>query len=114
MQITNNISESGIPSQSGIPVNLEDQLHRNHRRHKRIQFGRSVRFWWYRIALILLAGIIVAFLSTYVLTIGKIIIGALVAMVAIFFAIRKVQFGLLLVAILATAFFPVAFSIKSL
>jgi O-antigen ligase len=114
MQITNNFSEGGIPSQSGIPVNLADQLHRNHRRYKRIQLGRSVRFWWYRIALIILGGMAVAFLSPYVLTIGKIILGVLVAMVAIFLAVRRVQFGLLMVAILATAFFPIAFSIKSL
>ena len=95
-------------------MNLADQLHRNHRHHKRIQLGRSVGFWWYRIALIVLGGMLVAFLSPYVLTIGKIILGVFVAMVAIFLAVRWVQFGLLMVAILATAFFPIAFSIKSL
>jgi O-antigen ligase len=115
MQTTDTFSQGGFPpSEGGNAVDIADQLYRRRRQHKRIQLLRSVRFWWYRILLIVLGGLIIAFLSPSVLDIWKIIIGVLVAAVAVFLAVRRVEFGLLMVSILGTAFFPVAFSIKSL
>ncbi len=115
MQITDTFSKGGVPpSPGGISANIVDELRRHHSRHKRTQLMRSVRFWWYRIALIVLGGLLVAFFSPYVLTSWKVILGVLVAMVAAFLAVRRVEFGLLMVAILATALFSIAFSIKSL
>src|SRR2546429_6477371 len=113
MQIANIFSEKRLPSQGSLPVNLADQLHRDHRHHKRIQLGRSVQFWWYRIALIVLGGMLVAFLSLYVLTIGKIILGVLVAMVVIFLAVRRVRFCSLIVSILSNAFFSTGLSLNT-
>ncbi len=115
MQITDTFSQGGVPpSQGGNAVDIADQLLRQRRQHKRIQLLRSVRFWWYRILLVVLGGLIIAFLSPSVLSIWKIIIGGLVAAVAVFLAVRRVEFGILMVSILGTAFFPIAFSIKSL
>jgi O-antigen ligase len=93
---------------------IADQARHLRGRQKRTLLFRSVRFWWYRILLVILAGLLAAVLGPIVLLAWKIVIGAVVAIIVLFLAIRRVEFGLFLITALATAFFPIIFSIKSM
>ncbi len=104
-----------LPSaEEGNSLPIANQLRRQGGRQKRTLLLRSVRFWWYRILLVILAGLLAAELGPIALLAWKIVIGAVVAIIVLFLAIRRVEFGLFLITALATAFFPIIFSIKSM
>src|SRR5437667_10068667 len=117
MQITDTYSDGTFPrSQSGdaLARRFADELRKQRRDHRFIQLRRVLSFWWYRLLLILIAGIASPFLVPSLLDNPKIILGGLGAIVLLFFVAKYADWSLLLVAILATAFFPDVLQVKSL
>jgi len=117
MQITETYSNGTLPISQGGDVpsrKFADELREQSGYHRLIQVRRAVGFWWYRLLLIVIAGLISSFLAPLFLSHPRIIIGGLGAVVLLFFVVKYVDWGILLVAIFATAFFPVVLQVKSL
>ncbi len=98
----------------GGALELARQQRRQQTRHRRVLRMRALGMWWYRIVLIVLGGIVAAILGQFTLDYAKYIFAGIAALVLIVLAIRRVEFGLLLMAIVTTAFFPQLFAVKSL
>ena len=117
MQITEAYSNGAFPSSENGNASsgkLAMELRQQHRNHRLIQLRRATGFWWYRLLLIITAGLISALLAPMFLAYPKIIIGGLGAIVLLFFVVKYVDWSILLVAIFATAFFPAVLQAKSL
>ncbi len=117
MQITDIYSEGAVPSSENGNASsgkLARELRKQRRYHRLIQIRRATGFWWYRFLLIIAAGLISAILAPMFLADPKIIIGGLGAIILLFFVVKYVDWGILLVAIFATAFFPAVLQVKSL
>src|SRR5947207_2962734 len=105
------------PPQENTP-DITAQIQRQQALYRRIFFARRVQTWWYRILLIVLAGLVASGAGLAVAILGQanlgqavlkcaiIAVGGSVASVFIFLAVRRVELGLLLVTITATTFFP--------
>ncbi|MGH2497639.1 MAG: O-antigen ligase family protein, partial [Ktedonobacteraceae bacterium] len=88
---------------------------RQARRHYRfLHFRRSFRFWWYRALIVILGTVLAIELGPLLLDFPKEIFGGAAALVLLFWAIRRMEFGLILLAICATAFSPKALGLKSI
>lgn len=115
MQITNGVSQGQFPpAQGGNSADIRQAISRQRRLHRRTQLMRSVRFWWYRILIVVLAGLVAGELEPLVTSIWKYVIIVLAALVVLFLAIRRLHFGVFLTVVLATPFFQFALAIKSL
>ncbi|HEY6287109.1 MAG TPA: O-antigen ligase family protein [Ktedonobacteraceae bacterium] len=117
MQITDTYSGGTfLPSPSGDASarKFAADLRRQHRYHRLIRLRRATGFWWYRLLLIVLAGLASPLLAPLLLASPKIFFGGMGAIVLIFFIARYADWGLLLIAIFATAFFPAVLQVKSL
>jgi O-antigen ligase len=127
MQISDTFPKGVFPPPpGGNTPSIADQLLHQQMLHRRIYLDRAVRLWWYRILLIILAGIVASVTGWAILTLGQanlgqaILKGALivvvgcVASILIFLAIRRLEFGLLLLTAVTTVFLPQLASIKSL
>ena len=126
MQATNTVRKDMFPPQGGNMSNIADQLQRQQELHRRIYLGRAVRFWWYRILLIILAAVLASIVGILVVTLGQanlgqavlktalIVVAATGALICSFLAVRRLEFGLLLLTICTTVFFPQIASVKSL
>lgn len=115
MQITNGVSQGQFPpAQGGNSADIRQAIARQRRLHRRTQLMRSVKFWWYRILIVVLAGLLAGELEPLVTTIWKYVIIVLAALVVLFLAIRRLHFGVFLTVVLATPFFQFALAIKSL
>lgn len=79
-----------------------------------IHLRRSFGFWWYRILLVLVGSLAAVMLGPIVLFFPKEILGGAAALVLFFWAIRRLEFGMVFLTICATAFIPKAASVKSL
>ncbi|HEV7128196.1 MAG TPA: O-antigen ligase family protein [Ktedonobacterales bacterium] len=79
-----------------------------------VYFRRTLGFWWYRVLLVALAGCLAGVLGVFVLTFPKPVLGAVAMLIPTFWAIRRLEFGLVALGILATPLLPTAFSVKSL
>ena len=117
MQITNTVSKSAFPPTQGEDASARKfagELRKQRRYHRLIQLRRATGFWWYRLLLIIIAGLISSYLAPLLLADPKIIIGGMGAIVLLFFVAKYADWGLLLMAIFATAFFPAVLQVKSL
>lgn len=117
MQITDSFHNGAVPpSQGGNAPSLEtaQQIRRYRARQRLTLLLRSIRFWWYRILIILLAGLFAGVFGQFIFQLPKEFLGGAVALVLFFWAIRRLEFGLILAALLATAFSPKAFTLKSI
>src|SRR6266487_409224 len=120
MQITDNFASSAYPPvQGGNAQDIARQLSRQQTSHRRTLRARAVRFWWYRILLVVLAVVVAVILgevstllpsSIYALA----FFGAFLALPIVIWAVRRVEFGMLLFVIGSTAFFGKLFTIKAL
>jgi len=113
MQIAS--SNGAFPHSGGgnIP-DITGQLSRQRMRHRRILLMRAVQAWWFPILLVVVGGLVAAVLGQYASSYPLIILGVLCALPFIFVSVRRLEFGLLLVAIIAAPFSPLTFSLKSL
>jgi O-antigen ligase len=128
MQIANRFDDkSATPAAAeGGASDLDCQLQVQLAYHRRIFLQRAVRLWWPRVLLVLLCaalatavGLVVAALgqSTLVLVALKSVLITAVAAAAavlVFIAARRVELGLLFIAMAATVFAPEMFAVKSL
>ena len=117
MQITNTVSKSAFPPTQGEDASARKfagELRKQRRYHRLIQLRRATGFWWYRLLLIIIAGLISSYLAPLFLADPKIIIGGMGAIVLLFFVAKYADWGILLIAIFATAFFPAVLQVKSL
>lgn len=125
MQISDVFPNGALPLRGDAP-DITSQLQQQRKYHQRILRARTVKLWWYPILLIIfgslvaaIAGLVVAILDQATLNqvaLKCIIIAGVgsVASILIFLAVRHLEFGLLLTAIVTTVFFPAMFSVKSL
>lgn len=115
MQVSGTSLNNGFPSpRGGNPSDIAAQLQRLRESQKRILLWRSIGFWWYRILLVILVGLLAGAFEPYVLQIWHYAIVAVVALIALFWLFRRVEFGLFMIAMLATPFFQFAVPVKSL
>lgn len=117
MQITDTYSggaSSSLPGGDASTRKFAGELRKQRMRHRLIQLRRATGFWWYRLLLVVIAGLISPFFAPLFLSNPKIIVGALGAIVLLFFVAKYADWGLLLIAIFATAFFPAVLQVKSL
>ena len=91
-----------------------NDLRRQRRYHQLIRLRRTIGFWWYRLLLIVIAGLATPFLAPVLIADPKIFFGGIGAIVLLFFVVRYADWGLLLIAIFSTAFFPAVLQVKSL
>ncbi len=115
MQVSGTSLKDGFPSPGGgNSSDIAAQLRVVRARQKRTLLLRSIGFWWYRILLVILAGLLAAAFEPSILDIWKYAIVAVLALIALFWLIRRVEFGLFMIAMVATPFFQFAIPIKSL
>jgi O-antigen ligase len=117
MQITDTFSGGASPLSPGGDASARkfaSELRKQRRHHRLIQLRRATGFWWYRLLLIVIAGLASPFLAPLFLASPKTIIGGMGAIVLLFFVVKYADWGLLLIAIFATAFFPAVLQVKSL
>jgi len=124
MQITNTFRNGAFPPSQGGGAPTPDvagQIRKQRRYHNLIHLRRTLGLWWYRILLILLvsylAGQLGTILAPLILTNPKlliVVVGIVPAVVLVYWIVKRVEFGLLVTAVSATAFFPTILSIKSL
>jgi O-antigen ligase len=117
MQISDTFSGGASPSLPGGDASTRkfaSELRKQRRNHRLIQLRRATGFWWYRLLLIVIAGLASPFLAPLLLASPKIIIGGMGAIVLLFIVVKYADWGLLLIAIFATAFFPAVLQVKSL
>jgi len=116
MHIANSFPDNAFsPSQgrNAPPPEVAAAFRRQRQRYGLLHFRRSLRFWWYRILLVLLGTVAAVVLGPLLFTFPKEIIGGAAVLVLFFWAIRRLEFGLVFLAILTTAFSPKAVSLKS-
>jgi hypothetical protein len=127
MQITDTFPKGVFPPPQGenTPPIAEQLLHRRVLQ-RRIFLDRAVGLWWYRIFLIILADLVASAGGRAIAIIGQANLGQAilkcaiivavgsVASILIFLAVRRLEFGLLLLTVVTTVFMPQVASIKSL
>jgi O-antigen ligase len=111
MQISDTLQNNAFPPSPG--GNVTDELKRRRMYYRLLHFRRSFRFWWFRVLIVVLGTLAAVILGPYFLTFPKEIIGGAAGIVLFFWAIRRLDFGLWLVAICSTAFSPKLISLKS-
>ena len=115
MQVSGTSLNGGFPSPGGgNSSDIATQLQSLRESQKRILLRRSIGFWWYRILLVILAGLLAGAFEPFVLQYWKYAIVVVVALIALFWLFRRVEFGLFMIAMVATPFFQFAIPIKSL
>ncbi|MFL5663859.1 MAG: O-antigen ligase family protein [Ktedonobacteraceae bacterium] len=115
MQVSGTSLNGGFPSRGGgNSSDIAAQLQSLRESQKRILLRRGIGFWWYRILLVILAGLLAGAFEPYVLQIWHFAVVAVVALIVLFWLFRHVEFGLFLIAMVATPFFQIAIPVKSL
>src|SRR5579859_426792 len=117
MQIADTFPKGAFPPSQGGDASMQqltEELRKQRRYHRLIQTRRAISFWWYRLLLIMIAGLVAPFLAPLLMTNPKIIFGGMAAIVVLFYVVRYVDWSILLIAICSTAFFPSVLQIKSL
>ena len=117
MQITDVFSNNAsFPNSGGnAPTpQVTAQIRRQQLRYGLLHFRRSLGFWWFRILIVIFGTLLAIFLGPLVLSFPKEIFGGAAAVVLLFWAIRRLEFGLLLFAACATALSPKALNLKSI
>src|SRR2546421_8805475 len=109
MQTADVFPKGMLPPVQGGGAPETTRQFRNHQiRQRRILRQRTVQFWWYPILLVVLGGILAAILGQFALDLPKEVFGAVIAVPLFFMAVRRLEFGLLLLAILVSPFLPSA------
>lgn len=106
-------SPSSLSNGGGVP-DIAAQLLQQKRRQRLIVLKRTIGLWWYRILLIALAVIFALFAGQIGYFDVKVLLGAAGGIVLFFWAVRRVQFGILLAAIVSTPIVPQIGQLKSL
>jgi len=116
MQVADNFSGGVLPpSGGGASPDIAQQRSIEQKRYRRIFLKRTFQFWWYRILIVVLAGVLAgAVLSQVALFYSTPVYGGIIGSVVLFWVIKKPTFGLLLTTMGTTALAPKLFSIKSL
>jgi O-antigen ligase len=116
MQIADTFPNNTFPPSTGGNVTTPEvtaAVRRRRLHYSLIHLRRSFGFWWYRVLLVLVGSYAAIILGPIALYFPKEIIGGSVALVLFFWAIRRLEFGLVFLAICTTAFSPKAFAVKS-
>ncbi len=115
MQIADRFSGGSFPPSLGTgSPDIARQLRQQKVRHRLTWLSRTVGLWWYRILLIVLAAAIATFEGQSGYFDLKILVGGAVGIVLFFMAIRRVEFGIVLAAIITTPLVPPIGQLKSL
>ncbi len=124
MQVTNTFGKGAFPPPGGgaPPTDIASQINQQRSYYQRIHFQRSLRFWWFRILLIVLAvaisvtlGYVYSLLPlAIVLASYKYIVVGAMAFPLIVFLVKRLDIALLFLAVSATPFLPQAFTLKSI
>jgi O-antigen ligase len=107
MQISNVFSRGTLPPPQGGGGSL-GQWQALRERQERILQWRTIQFWWYPIALVLFGAILAAYLGQSAMDYPKETFGGIAGALLFFWAIRRLEFGLVVLAVAATPFVPTA------
>lgn len=108
------MQSANILPQGGSAIDIAEQLRQQEVRHRRTLRARALAFWWPRVVTVLLAAVLAAVLGQFVLLFPKPILIGIAAIAIVFLLVKNTDFGLIAMAVSATAFFPMAFQVKSL
>ncbi len=117
MQIANSFGSSPFPPSAGgdgPTPEIAQQIQSRQARYRRIFVRRSLQFWWWRILIIVLAGVVAGVDAQFFLLIWKETIGCIVAAPILLWMFKRVEVGLFFTALVSTALVPKAVDIKSL
>lgn len=101
--------KSVLPPQGGSTPELLSQ----EQRHQRILRWRTIQKWWYPILFVLLGSLTSAILGDFVLDQSKIVLGALIGVPLLFLALKRLEFGLLVLVICVSPFMPSALKVST-
>ncbi|HYL42506.1 MAG TPA: hypothetical protein VEU97_03885, partial [Ktedonobacteraceae bacterium] len=91
MQVSGTSLNGGFPSPGGgNSSDIATQLQSLRESQKRILLRRRIGFWWYRILLVILTGLLAGAFEPYVLQIWKYAVVAVVALIVLFWLFRRV------------------------
>jgi O-antigen ligase len=107
MQISNVFSRGTLPPPQG-GGSSPGQWQALRERQERILQWRTIQFWWYPIALVLFGAILAAYLGQSALDYPKETFGGIAGVLLFFWAVRRLEFGLVVLAVAATPFVPTA------
>ena len=108
------MQSANIFPQAGNTTDIPFQLREQQVRHRRTLQRRALAFWWPRVLIIVMAAIVAAILGPLVLYYPKPILVGIAAIIVVFFLVKRTDIGLLAMAVSTSAFFPLAFQVKSL
>jgi O-antigen ligase len=115
MRIADTFANVGLPRlPGGGSPEIAGQLRLQQERHRRIELLRTLQFWWYPLLLVALGGLISAILGQYALDLPKEVFGALVGIPLLFLACRRLEFGVLALAITVSPFIPSALKVSTM
>jgi len=114
MQAAGRFSGDSPPAHGGGVPAIAAQLLQQKKRHRLIMLRRTIGLWWYRILLIALAVIVALFVGQIGYFDVKVFLGAAGGIVLFFWAVRRLQFGIVLAAIVSTPIVPQIGQLKSL
>src|SRR5689334_5160814 len=107
MQIANTFPQGGAPDLAG-------QLEEQHSRHRRIFMKRAVRHWWPLVPAITLGGLAAGIGGLFTLSHPLYVLAPVAALVVFYHMARRVELGLLILAIGCSPFFPQALQVKAI
>jgi O-antigen ligase len=102
------------PSGGSNTPDSATELERQQMRQRRILLLRTAQLWWYPILLVVLGGLVATILGQFAMSYPLYIFGVLCGLPFIFMAVRRLEFGLFFVALIATPLSPLTVSLKSL
>lgn len=116
MQIIGRFGRASTPSspESAPPARaLGGDVVTMHQRYRKLHLRRAVGFWWYRILLVALGGILAAALGEIAMVQWKLLIAVLVVPPVVFLMTRRAEVGLVFLGVAVSPLVPPAFSVKS-
>src|SRR5579859_2529324 len=113
MQIADTFSRNApLPSPAG-GAEVAGQKRRARMHYRWLHFRRSLRFWWFRVLLILFGILVTVLIGPLLLSFPKEFIGGAAALVILFWVFRSLEFALILFALCSTVVVPKILSLKS-
>lgn len=116
MEIIGRARSGSTPPSPGTDASTRtfaDELLALRQRYRRLSLRRSLTFWWYRILLVVLGGLIAAALGEIAMLQWKILLAALLVPPIVFLMTKRLEVGLVLLGVAVSPLVPPAFSVKS-
>jgi O-Antigen ligase len=94
------------PPGGASTLDLDSQLAEQRREHRRIYLQQRIAYWWHRVLLFIVAAMASAIIGEYLPGNVRTVLCGLVVVAAFIVALKNLQAGFLLTAIISTAWLP--------